>query len=142
VYEEEHAMPVKIPDYVQEFMKGKPGWVATASRDGMPNVAVKGSLQVVDAEHLLFADLFSLKTRKNLEENPKIAVMVADNETRKGYILKGTAELLAHGPLYEQTAAALKQKLPHLPPPKYVVRIAVEAVFDQSLGPDAGKQIA
>ena len=46
-------MSVKIPDFVQDFMKGKPGWVATASRDGMPNVAVKGSLQILDAEHLL-----------------------------------------------------------------------------------------
>jgi len=135
-------MSVKIPDFVQDFMKGKPGWVATASRDGMPNVAVKGSLQILDAEHLLFADLFSLKTRKNLAENPKIAVMVADNDTRKGYILKGAAELISQGPLYDQTAAALKQKLPQLPPPKYVVRITVEAIFDQSLGPDAGKQIA
>ena len=135
-------MPVTIPTHVQQFMQGKPGWVATASRDGMPNVAVKGSLQVLDGQHLLFADLFSLKTRKNLEENPQIAVMVADNATRTGYLLKGRAELIATGPLYDQTAAALKVKLPHLPPPKYVVRITVEAVFDQSLGAAAGQQIA
>jgi len=135
-------MPVTIPTHVQQFMQGKPGWVATASRDGMPNVAVKGSLQVLDGQHLLFADLFSLKTRRNLEENPHIAVMVADSATRTGYLLKGRAELIATGPLYDQTAAALKVKLPHLPPPKYVVRITVEAVFDQSLGTAAGQQIA
>ena len=136
-------MPVKIPDYVQEFMKGKPGWVATASRDGMPRCRREG-----------LAPGRGCRTpavcRSVLAEDPEEPGGepedrrhgLADNETRKGYILKGTAELLAHGPLYEQTAAALKQKLPHLPPPKYVVRIAVEAVFDQSLGPDAGKQIA
>ena len=135
-------MSVTIPTHVQEFMQGKPGWVATASRDGMPNVAVKGSLQVLDAEHLLFADLFSLKTRKNLGENPQVAVMVADNAERKGYLLKGRAELIASGPLYDQTAAALKAKLPQLPPPTYVVRITVEAVFDQARGPAAGQQIA
>lgn len=135
-------MPVTIPTHVQEFMQGKPGWVATASRDGMPNVAVKGSLQVLDAEHLLFADLFSLKTRKNLQENPQVAVMVADNAERKGYLLTGRAELLTTGPLYDQTAAALKVKLPQLPPPTYVVRITVEAVYDQSLGPAAGQRIA
>ena len=29
-----------------------------------------------------------------------------------------------------------------MPPLQYVVRIAVEAVYDQSVGPNAGKQIA
>ena len=82
-------MTVKIPEAVQAFIQGKLGWVATASKSGMPNVAIKGSLRVLDAEHLVFADLFSLKTRKNLEENPQVAVMVFDLESRTGYILRG-----------------------------------------------------
>lgn len=135
-------MAIKIPENIQEFIKGKPGWVATASKDGMPNVAIKGSLRVLDDEHLMFADLFSLKTRKNLVENSKVAVMVADNESRKGYILKGAAELISEGPLYDQTAETIKKHPAQLPPPKYVVRITVDSIYDQSLGPEAGKQIA
>ncbi len=134
-------MSVKIPASIQEFMRGKLGWVATASKDGMPNVAIKGSLRVWDDEHLVFADLFSLKTRKNLEENPQVAVMVMDVEARIGYSLKGRAELLSQGPEYDQMAAAIKQLPAHMPPPKYVVKIAVEAIYDQSLGPKAGQQI-
>jgi len=135
-------MTVKIPEAVQAFIQGKLGWVATASKSGMPNVAIKGSLRVLDAEHLVFADLFSLKTRKNLEENPQVAVMVFDLETRTGYIFKGRAEMIAQGPVYDQMAEAIRQNPAHLPPPKYAVRIAVEAIYNQSLGPDAGKQIA
>ena len=55
----------KIPQDVQEFIKGKMAWVATASREGIPNVTPKGSAQVLDDEHFIFADLFSLKTREN-----------------------------------------------------------------------------
>ena len=135
-------MPVTIPTHVQEFMRGKPGWVATASRDGMPNVAVKGSLQVLDSEHLLFADLFSLKTRKNLEENPRVAVMVYEPGSRRGYMIRGTAEMMASGPLFEQTAAGIKKAMPQLPPLQYVVRITVESVWDQSAGPNGGRQLA
>lgn len=135
-------MAIKIPADVQEFIKGKLGWVATASKDRMPNVAIKGSLRVLDDEHLMFADLFSIKTRKNLEENPKVAVMVMEIETRKGYSLKGTAELISQGPLFDQTVEMLKKMPTQLPPPKYVVKIAVEAIYDQSVGPQAGKQIA
>jgi predicted pyridoxine 5'-phosphate oxidase superfamily flavin-nucleotide-binding protein len=90
----------------------------------------------------MFADLFSLKTRQNLEKNPQVAVTVIDLANAKGYQLKGTAELISSGPLFEQFAAQLKQAMPSLPPPKYVVKIAVESVYDQSAGPEAGKQIA
>jgi hypothetical protein len=39
-------------------------------------------------------------------------------------------------------AAALKQASAALPVPKYVVKISVESVYDQSVGAEAGKQIA
>lgn len=135
-------MTVKIPEAIQAFIKGKPGWVATASKEGIPNVAIKGSLSVLDDEHLMFADLFSLKTRKNLEENPQVAVMVYDPESRACYSLKGRAELISQGPLFDNVAAGVKQRSAQMPTPKYVVKITVEAIFDQAVGPEAGKQIA
>jgi len=125
---------VSIPKYVQEFFPGKMAWVATATREGVPNVTPKGTVKVL-------ADLFSLKTRQNLEQNPKVAVTVIDPSTHKGYQVKGTAELLSSGPLYDQMAADLKGASATLPVPKYVVKISVESVYDQSVGPDAGKQI-
>src|SRR4030042_3851251 len=135
-------MAVKIPQEIQDFLKGKVGWVATAARDGMPNVSIKGSLRVLDDEHLAFADINSLKTRKNLEENPKVVVMVYDSEARKAFMLKGKAEMTAAGPLYDQMAQGMKQHMPHLPAPKEVVKVTVDAIFDQSGGPGGGKQLA
>ena len=133
---------VSIPKNVQEFLPGKMGWVGTSTPDGIPNVTPKGTLRLLDDEHVIFADLFSLKTRQNLEKNPKVAVTVIDTASGQGYQLKGTAELISSGPLFEQFAAQLKQVSPSLPAPKYLVKIAVESVYDQSAGPDAGKQIA
>ena len=133
---------VSIPKYVQDFLPGKLAWVATASRDGQPNVTPKGSLKLLDEHHVLFADLFSLKTRKNLEENAKVAVTVVDTATAKGYQLKGIAEVVTSGPLLEETSKQLKESPRGLPPLHHVVKITVESVFDQSVGPDAGKQIA
>ena len=135
-------MPVKIPAELQEFLKGKQGWIATAAKDGTPNVSIKGSLRLVDDEHLLFADIFSLKTRKNLLENPRVAIMVYEEASRRGYAFKGAVELFASGPLYDQTVEAIHKAMPQLPAPKYVVRVSVESIYDQSLGPNGGKQIA
>jgi len=133
---------VKISAELQEFIKGKQGWVATASRDGTPNVSIKGSLRVLDAEHLLFADIFSLKTRNNLKENPRVAIMVFDPESRRGYAFKGKAEQLDNGPIFDQTVESIRKTMPQLPAPKYVVTVAVESIWDQSAGPAGGKQIA
>lgn len=135
-------MTVKISQTLQQFIQGKQGWVATASADGMPNIAIKGSLRLLDDEHLMFADLYSLKTQKNLHENPKVAVMVYDEQTRQGFLFKGIAEAITEGPLYDQVAEAMKNMPMQLPKPRAVVRIAVESIFDQSGGPDAGRQIA
>ena len=132
----------KIPQEIQEFIKGKMAWVATASRDGIPNATPKGTVQVIDDEHLVFADLFSLKTRENLKANPKVAVTVLDEKSYKGYQLKGSAELLTAGPVFDQVAEELKKAPMKLPPVNYVVKITVDSIYDQSVGPDAGKQIA
>jgi hypothetical protein len=135
-------MATKVPAELQEFLKGKQGWVATAAKDGTPNVSIKGSLRLLDDEHLVFADIFSLKTRKNLEENPKVAIMVYDPESHRGYMFKGKAEMLSTGPLYDQTVEMMKKAMPQLPGPKYVVKVSIESIYNQSAGPDGGKQVA
>jgi hypothetical protein len=132
----------RIPKEVQEFLSGKMAWVATATSDGMPNTTPKGSVKVIDDEHVVFADLFSRKTRENLQANPKVAITVADESTFKGYQIKGSAEMLESGPLFEQMAEELKRAPMELPPLQYVVHITVESVYDQSVRSEAGKQIA
>ncbi len=131
----------KIPKEVQEFVKNKMAWVATASSDGVPNTTPKGTVQVIDDQHIVFADLFSLKTRDNLQKNPKAAVTVVDMEKYKGYQFKGSAQLVDSGPVFDQVVEQLKKSPMQLPHPKYVVIISVDSIFDQSVGPKAGQQI-
>jgi hypothetical protein len=49
-------------------------WIATATTEGAPNVTPKGTIRLMHDQHVIFADLFSLKTRQNLEQNPRVAV--------------------------------------------------------------------
>jgi len=132
----------RIPKEVQEFVKNKIAWVATASPDGVPNTTPKGTVRFIDDERIVFADLFSRKTRDNLQKNPKIAVAVMDLEKRQGYQFKGSAQLVDSGPIFDQVVEQLKKAPMQLPHPKYVVIINVDSVFDQSIGPKAGQQIA
>ncbi len=103
----------------------RPSLVATASKNGKPNVSAKGSLRVLDDEHVIFADIASPRTVANIRENPQVAIICLDSQTRKSCRIWGKAELLDSGPIYEETVAAMasmKMKVNH------VVRITVEEV--------------
>ncbi len=133
----------QLPDKVVSLLEGgHMFWVATASTDGVPNIAIKGSGAVADSEHVYFADLFSKKTRANLEQNPIVAIGIHDAEKHVAVQIKGRATLSDSGSLYDTVVAALKIRAPHLPAPKYVVEIAVESVWDMTAGPNAGNQLA
>ena len=124
-------MAAKITDDLKAFIEAnRPSLVATSSKTGEPNVSPKMSLRVLDDEHLVFADVMSPKTRQNVQENPRVCVLLLSVQERRGYQFKGSAEYIANGPLYEQVAAGLKKAMPALPPPVGVVRIHVEDIFE------------
>jgi predicted pyridoxine 5'-phosphate oxidase superfamily flavin-nucleotide-binding protein len=139
--EKEFLMTV-IPSEIKDFLTGKVAWVATASKSGVPNLAPKGTLAVLDDETLVFADLFIGKTSQALAENPNVAVAVVDPAGPAGYQIKGVAEALTSGPVYDAVAAKVKAALPQLGAPKSVIKIAVSGVYSLTPGPDAGKKIA
>jgi predicted pyridoxine 5'-phosphate oxidase superfamily flavin-nucleotide-binding protein len=126
---------------IKSYLNGKVAWVATADKAGVPNLSPKGTLAVVDDNTLVFADIFSLKTRKALEENSNVAVAVVDPAGPSGYQFKGKAELLSSGPLYDKVAADIKAKMPAIGAPKYVVKINLTDIYSLTPGPDAGKKI-
>lgn len=105
------------------------GIAATADKSGMPNASFKGSVQVLDDEHLIFADLMSPKTRKNLLENNKICILVGDHKKMVGYQFKGEAELLNEGELFDKVSAGIAAAMPHLPKTTYVVKIKVNEII-------------
>jgi predicted pyridoxine 5'-phosphate oxidase superfamily flavin-nucleotide-binding protein len=131
-----------ISQEIRDFVVGKLAWVATTDSSGTPNLAPKGTVEFVDGDTIVFADLFSLKTRANLEKNPAVAVAVVEAAPPIGYQFKGRAELLGSGPDFEAAVKKLKEAMPQLPPPKYLVRIKVTEVYSLSAGPDAGQKIA
>ena len=113
-------MSQEVKKAVAEY---SPALIATADKAGKPNVSAKGSLRVIDDEHLVFADIRSPGTIANLKENPQVAVLCLDSATRKGCRIWGKAEILTSGDLFNQLAkeyADRKMKV------NQVVKIAVD----------------
>ena len=103
-------------------------FVATASNSGVPNVSPKGSIAVLDDDHLVFADIMSPCTRKNLQENPRLTVLVCKPERFQGYQFQGTAELSQEGDIYEMLVRRIKEKKVPVPPPVNAVKVKVEEI--------------
>ena len=78
------------------------GFVATVCPDGTPNLSPKGTTAIWDGDHLVFADIRSPVTIKNLRLNPAIEINVVDPIVRKGFRFKGTARILDTGPLFTE----------------------------------------
>jgi predicted pyridoxine 5'-phosphate oxidase superfamily flavin-nucleotide-binding protein len=119
---------VSMSDEVIEFVQRyRPALLATVSPDGVPNVAPKGSLTVLDHQHLVYADLVEGQTSANLNYRPSVAVVVLDTDGR-GYQIKGRGSRDESGAAYHhlcEVAPALK--IP-LPPPQTVMVIVVDEV--------------
>lgn len=84
------------------------GFVATVCPDGTPNLSPKGTTAVWDDDHLVFADLRSPQTIRNLRDNPAVEVNVVDPIRRKGYRFKGTGTVLTEGDRFEEIVRSFK----------------------------------
>jgi predicted pyridoxine 5'-phosphate oxidase superfamily flavin-nucleotide-binding protein len=127
----------KLNSEMRAMLERELAMIATASKDGTPNVGPKGSVHVIDEETLAYAEGTGEKTLRNLLQNPKAAVLVVDREKGDGYQIKGNAELLSTGDFFEQVAR--KQEQRKRPRPKYAVKIKIEEIYSVKPGMTARK---
>jgi uncharacterized protein len=80
-------------------------FVATVCPDNTPNLSPKGTIAVLDDDHLVFANIRSPQTIANLRRNSAIEINVVDPMVRKGYRFKGTATVVESGARYEEVTA-------------------------------------
>src|SRR5215217_5735062 len=101
------------------------GFVATVNEDGTPNLSPKGTVAVFDDDHLVFADIRSPGTIRNLRVRPAIEINVVDPIGRMGYRFRGTATVVDGGDELARLLAFYRERGTDLPI-RAVVLIRVE----------------
>ena len=119
-------MTVLTEDMKRMIRAQRLGYVATVSADGRPNVSPKGSVTVWDDDHLVFADVESPHTIRNLGTNPHVEVNVVDPEVRKGYRFSGKATILRAGDQYWKAIEHYKTEGADIRRVRAIVIVAVE----------------
>ena len=134
----------KMDERVKEmFQKQQDVVLATASKEGIPNVVIVRAKKIIDAETILISDQYFDKTLANMKENPRAAVTVW--EKTEGYQIKGTVTVETSGPRFEETARWIEDmgKKFNIPlKSKGAVILKITDIYTISPGSNAGQKIA
>jgi len=116
-----------ITESIKIFAEGiGHAYVATSDLEGNPHLAAGRGVTVLEKNRLVFESWFCITTLKNLQQNPKLAVVIADPVTGRGYQFFGRVES-------KKDTAVLNGFLPDLEPPglpqvQWRLEVRVESV--------------
>ena len=128
------------PEILEQMKKQKVYSVATASKDGVPNVVPVGMLIPQEDGSVWIIDNYFDKTLANMQENPKAAFYVWNPECTESWQIKGSLSIENSGPDYEAGAVYAKlinEKLPA----KNLVKMTVDEVYYVTPGDHAGQKV-
>jgi hypothetical protein len=127
-------------EIIEAFSKAKIVPLATASKDGIPNVAPMGTVYLKDPETIWILDNFMNKTAANIAETKKAAIYLYGEGIKGCCQIKGDAVIEKSGEAYDEAKKMFHEKNPNLPA-KGLVIIKITDVYNCMPGPGAGEKI-
>ena len=85
-------------------------YVATVSPDNMPNVSPKGTISYWDENTIMFAEIRSPDTIRNIESNPHTEISTIDPLSRKGYLFRGRCKILRDGAIFDNAISQYRKR--------------------------------
>jgi len=114
--------------------------VATASKDGTPNVVPIGVVELVSDDTIWIVDNFMHKSLENLAANPKISLYVWGPEIKGCFQIKGQASVKTSGRDFDAMKAKINAKNPAMPARSLII-VKITEIFECQPGPKAGSKI-
>jgi predicted pyridoxine 5'-phosphate oxidase superfamily flavin-nucleotide-binding protein len=123
----------KLSEEMKTLITSQQAFIATTDPNGAPNIGTKASTHVLDDEHIVFYELTGGRTWTNLQNDPRVAIAVADRSKLQGYRFEGKAELITEGELYDG-AKTLAEMMKMPVPPKAAVKVKVDEIYNLGAG--------
>ena len=117
--------------------------LATATREGLPNVVPIGAKRIIDDETIIISNQYLKKTLANMKENPRVALTFWDGT--EGYQIKGAVTIETSGRVFEETAVWVDMRGKAMNRPlksKGAVILKIDEIYHVTPGAKAGKRIA
>jgi predicted pyridoxine 5'-phosphate oxidase superfamily flavin-nucleotide-binding protein len=130
---------VRLTQEIEESLReAKTAFLATSSKDGIPNVVPIAAFTVLDDGTMLISDQYFNKTLQNMQENPQIALSWWGS--KGGFQIKGTVTIHTNDDIFRQNVAWMKESWPKFVP-KSAVLVKITDVYMVKPGPEPGKKI-
>lgn len=71
-------------------------WLATVSKDGIPNVSPKEIFSSYNNDSIIIANIASPQSLKNIAKNSNVCISFIDILVQKGYQLKGKGKIITN----------------------------------------------
>lgn len=126
-----------MDDSVKKVLQEQIWYIATCGEG--PNVVPVGFKAVLEDGRLAAGDVFMKYTRANVLANGKIAVSACNPATAEGYQIKGTAEYVTEGPVYELFCKMAEETFKGTAKAKGALIITPKEVIVATPGPDNNK---
>lgn len=111
--------------------------VSTVSKDGEVHSIVAGSVMVIDEDTMGVAEVFMNTTSTNLLDNNKVALLAVKG--MESYLVNATVQKRhTDGSLFDTMAEQFAKMNMEI---KAVWTFTVDKIYDESVGPNGGKQI-
>jgi predicted pyridoxine 5'-phosphate oxidase superfamily flavin-nucleotide-binding protein len=127
-------------DMMEIFKAAKYFPLATASRDGNPNVVPVGSVYLIDPETIWIGNQFMNSSIKNVQENPRVCLYAYGPETKGCLKIKADVAVHSSGPDYEKMKDMVKARRPELVCRSLLV-LKITEVYNCKSGADSGKRM-
>lgn len=102
-------MNVRLEDLGECFQGIVPSLIATCSRRGEPNITYLSQVFYVDSKHVALSCQFFNKTRRNIDENPWVTILLHHPVTFETFHLRARfVRAETEGPLFETMAARIQ----------------------------------
>jgi len=117
--------------------------IATATKEGIPNVVPIGAKKIIDDETILISDQYFNKTLSNMQKNPIVSITFWDK--MEGYQIKGTVTIDTSGQIFEDTSKWIEEMAKEINVPiksKGAVILKITDIYTVTPGRNPGKKIA
>jgi uncharacterized protein len=128
------------PEMIEVFSSTKYFPLATASKDGDPNVVPVGSVFLIDPETIWIGNQFMDATVRNVQENPRASLQVWTQGVKGCLKIKADVTVVSSGEDYEKMKGMVSARKAELKCRSLLV-LKITEVYDCSSGPGAGKRL-
>jgi len=133
-----NAKIILTQEIKESLQATKIAFLATSSKNGVPNAVPIAAFKVLDDGTMLISDQFFNKTLQNMQENPVIALSWWGD--KGGFQIKGTVTIHTNDAIFGQNIAWMKESWPKFVP-KSAVLVKITDVYAVKPGPEPGKKI-